>query len=163
MLAVRRLLRGRDSAGSAISSRKEAKSGLAAQADALVEFYSDPAVGGVKTVEECQSILLKRIGLAERGTDAQNAGLSQAEWSTLCGKLQTKYPAAKLVPAVFEQNQIEADDGDGESKRAAMADCSSLVVREEDATGAIGVVRPSSMREVALEIPSGETQKATLD
>ena len=158
VLAVRRLLRAGDSLDSASASCKGTKNGLAAQVDALVEFYSDPAVGGVKTAEQCQSILLKRIGLEKRGTDAVNAGLSQAEWSALCGKLQSKYPTAKLVPAVNEQYQIEADYGDGESMRAAVADSSSLVVREEDAIGAIGVVRPSSMREVALEIPSGETQ-----
>eukprot|EP01043_Picozoa_sp_COSAG02_P014339 COSAG02_NODE_589_length_19902_cov_119.928939_18_plen_222_part_00 len=162
VLAVRRLLRGADGPGNANASRTETKNGLAAQVDALVEFYSDPAVDGVKTAEQCQSILLKRIGLAERGTDAENAGLSQAEWSTLCGKLQTKYPSAKLVPTVNEQHQTKADDGDGESTCAALAGCSSLVVREEDAIGAIGVVRPSSMREVALEIPSGETENARL-
>ena len=160
LLAVRRLLRSRDRTKNAGTIQKETKSGLTAQVGALVEFYHHPAVGSTKTVEQCRSILLKRIGLTERGTDAENAGLSQTEWSALCTKLQTKYPAAAPVPNIFDQlstNGADEDDGDDELDRAMMAD--GLIVRKEDIFGAISVVRPSSMREVALEIPSGTTQK----
>ena len=161
MLAVRRLLRAKHSAENVHPNRQETKNGLAAQVDALVEFYGQPSVDGPKTVEQCRSIILKRIGVAQHGTDAENAGLKQTEWLALCAKLQAKYPSAKPLSAVSARHQTKAGSGDEESKRTPVADCRTLVVREEDALAAIGVVRPSSMREVALEIPSGKTQEAT--
>ena len=160
VLAVRRLLRAKNSAGNVHPNPQEAKDGLTAQVDSLVEFYGQPSVDGPKTVEQCRSILLKRIGLPQHGTGAENAGLMQTEWAALCAKLQAKYPSARPVPAVSAQHQTKAVLGDAESKRTTVADCSSLVVQEADALAAIGVVRPSSMREVALEIPSGKTQQA---
>lgn len=162
LLAVRRLLRLKDSAGKnkTNSKNKRTTSGLVAQVDALVKFYSQDAVGGSKTVEQCRSILLKRIHLSSHGTNAENTGLSQSEWSVLCSKLQTKYPSATPVPTAFDKGgRANTGDGDSEVEHAAMQDSTSLVVLEEDALRALGIVRPSSMREMTLEIPSGETEK----
>ena len=156
LLAVRRLLRAKDSSSRKTKLRQQQSDdssgpgGLADQVDALVAFYGQHAVGGAKTAEQCRSILLKRI----RNQEQTQLGLPQLEWLELCEKLGAKYPAA-AAPTAFQHATAAANVDAGADVGGGEAG-TDLVVREADALAAIGVVRPSCMREVALEIPSGK-------
>ena len=131
--------------------------GLAAQMEALVVFYSQPAVGGIKTSEQCRSILAKRI----RDQTEVERGLPGNEWSELCGKLGGKYPTA-AAPAIATAAAAASTVAQLQSTATVLSDTtvsggdtgSGLMVCEADAFAAFGKVRPSSLREVALEIPS---------
>ena len=132
--AVRRVL---PSVATRPNPEAEEETGLQ-QARMLCAFYAQPLPGvgaGSKTEEQCAAILKKRAG-------PDRSELPHAEWAELCDKLTAKYPGA-----------TDPRECGGASASDAAGGVGALMVCEADMVAALGVVRPSCMREVQLEIP----------